>query len=210
MADDKLFQKYGHVVDAGKVIFREGEEGEEMYIIQEGSVRISKNIDGKEYTLAVLGKGDFFGEMAIVTRVKRTATATASDTVRYLSVNREGFVRMIEKNVKIALSIIDKLCRRLQKANLQISYLKKQNERGLVTLNVYYAFAEVGMENGILDLVKVSRDIAMNLELPASTITKYLKELADKEIINIEENRITLIDPGRLQSMAENVSDGIT
>ena len=77
MASINLFEKYGMVVDTGKEIFLEGEVGDLMYIIQEGSVRISKLIDGKPHILAVLGKGDFFGEMAIVTRVKRTATATA-------------------------------------------------------------------------------------------------------------------------------------
>ena len=201
MAEDKLFNKYGHVVDSGKVIFREGEEGDQMFIIQEGSIRISKNIDGKEYTLAVLSKGDFFGEMALVTRVKRTATATAGDTVRYLAFNRDGFIGMIEKNAKIALNIIDKLCRRLQQANQQIHHLKKNNEQGLVALNIFYSFAEVGMTRE-LDLVKVIRDISMNLEISPETVQQYAKDFEEQEIVKIENKKITLLDSGRLSAIS--------
>ena len=60
MSDTALFSKYGKTFDSGKVIFREDEEGDKMYIIQEGTVRISKTIGDSEYTLAVLEKGDFF------------------------------------------------------------------------------------------------------------------------------------------------------
>lgn len=201
MAEDTLYNKYGHVVDAGKVIFREGEEGDQMYIIQEGSVRISKNIDGKEYPLAVLGKGDFFGEMALVTRIKRTATATAGDTVKYLSFNREGFVGMIEKNAKIALNVIDKLCRRIQQANMQISHLKKNNEKGLIALNLYYAFAEVGFHKE-LEAMKVIRDISMNLEISPEIIQGYIKEFEDNYILKIENKMMSVLDSGRLSDVS--------
>lgn len=201
MAEETLFNKYGHTVDAGKVIFKEGEEGDQMYIIQEGTVRISKNIDGKEYTLAVLGKGDFFGEMALLTRVQRTATVTAGDTVKYLSFNREGFIGMIEKNAKIALNVIDKLCRRLQQANMQISHLKKNNERGLIALNIYYAFAEAGL-NSTLDSVKVIRDISMNLEISPDLIQEYVKEFEDSGIIAIDNQKMVLKDSGRLSALS--------
>ncbi|MEW5817470.1 MAG: Crp/Fnr family transcriptional regulator [Spirochaetota bacterium] len=204
MADDLLFKKYGKVVDTGKIIFREGEEGDQMYIIQEGSVRITKRIDEKEHTLAVLGKGDFFGEMALVNRVKRTATATAADTVKYLEFNREGFIGMIEKNAKIALNIIDKLCRRLQQANLQIHHLKKHDEKGLVALNLYYAFAEAGMENAVLDHIKVTRDISINLDLSPETVFSYLKEFQKHEIVKLEEKNMTLIDSEKLSTLAES------
>lgn len=204
MADNTLFDKYGHVVDDGKIIFKEGDEGDEMYIIQDGSVRISKNIDGKEYTLAVLGKGDFFGEMAIVNRVKRTATAIAADTLRYLSFNREGFVNMIEKNSKIALNIIDRLCRRLQQANLQIHHLKKNNEKGLIAMNIYYAFAEEGLENALLDMAKVTREISMSLEISPERIMEVMRELKDTEIITeVEGDKMRLLDGNRLQEIGK-------
>ncbi len=138
MSDSSLFNKFGRHVPNGQIIFKENEDGEQMYIIQEGSVKISKYIAGKEHILAILNKGDFFGEMAIVSRMKRTATATAVGEVQLLAFNREGFVAMIEKNAKIGLNIIDKLCRRIDSANQQIKMLVKKDIKSLIAMNLYY------------------------------------------------------------------------
>ena len=148
MADNMLYDKFGTTIDENKVIFKEGEPGDKMYIIQEGSVRISKRIEGKEHILAVLVKGDFFGEMALVNHEPRAATATAGSTVKLLSFNREGFLGMIEKNGKIALNIIDKLCRRLNNANQQIQHLVKRNEKWLMAMNLNYLFTQSGSKIG--------------------------------------------------------------
>jgi CRP/FNR family transcriptional regulator, cyclic AMP receptor protein len=199
----RLFEKYGLVVDAGKILFQEGEVGDKMFIIQEGNVRISKNIGGKEHILAVLGKGDFFGEMAIVTKVKRTATATAAGTVRLLVFNREGFINMIEKNARIALNVIDKLCRRLQQANMQIQNLVKRNEKGLIASNLYYAFAEVGFEVGKVEYHKLVRDLSLSLELPQDDILACIDQVKTTGVVTLEDNALVLRDKDRLAEIAE-------
>jgi CRP-like cAMP-binding protein len=203
MSDTVLFDKYGKTIDNGKVIFREDEEGDKMYIIQEGTVRISKNIGGTEYTLAVLGKGEFFGEMAIVSRIRRSATATAGETVSLLEFDRQGFLGMIEKNAKIALNIIDKLCRRLQQANQQIHHLKKKDELGLVATHLRYAFTEAGLLNASLEKTNVIREISINLEIPSDTIMEYLKQFDDSGIVRVEGNSITLVDYEKLSQLSE-------
>jgi len=204
MADNTLFDKYGLIMDSGKIIFKENEIGDKMYIIQEGNVRISREIGGKEHILAVLSKGDFFGEMAIVTQVARTATATAVGKVKLLSFDREGFISMIEKNARIALNIIDKLCRRLQQANLQIKHLVKKNEKGLVTLNLYYIFSENGMEQASLDLHKTTRDLALLLELPIENVTADIENLKKEGIISVSGSILTLQNKEKLISLVEN------
>ncbi len=205
MAENTLFSKYGIVADSGKVLFHENDEGDQMYIIQEGSVRISKLIGGKEHILAVLGKGDFFGEMAIVNRSKRTATATAVGQVSLLAFNREGFLGMIEKNARIALNIIDKLCRRLQQADLQIHHLVRKSARGLVALNLYYAFAQAGFEKGKLDYVKTVRDISLSLEIPYDSVTSYFDEMKAGNIIEVADNKVGLLSRDGLAAMGEVV-----
>ncbi|MFW6139446.1 MAG: cyclic nucleotide-binding domain-containing protein, partial [Spirochaetota bacterium] len=90
MEKTTLFQKYGQVVEAGRVIFKEGEPGETMYIIQKGRVKITKRVNDIDKILTVLQKGDFFGEMAIIRQTTRSATATAIDTCELLAFNREG------------------------------------------------------------------------------------------------------------------------
>lgn len=206
MAENTLFTKYGTVVDSGKVLFRENDEGDLMYIIQEGNVRISKQIDGKEHILAVLGKGDFFGEMAIVNRSPRTATATAVGTVHLLSFNREGFLGMIEKNARIALNIIDKLCRRLQQADLQIHHLVRKNARGLMALNLYYAFAEQGFEKGAIEYVKVAREIALSLEVPSESVIAFFEELRSMGVVEMRESKALLRNREKLAALGEIAS----
>ncbi|MAG13064.1 MAG: Crp/Fnr family transcriptional regulator [Spirochaetales bacterium] len=199
-----LFDKFGMVVDSGKIIFEENQVGDRMYIIQEGSVRISKMIDGKSHIFAVLGKGEFFGEMAIVNQVKRTATATAAGTIRLLSFDRTGFVSMVSNNARIALSIIDKLCRRLQAANAQIQHLVRRNEKGLVVLNLYYAFAEHGMEQAHLEIHKTSREISLSLELPQEKVIEYIHELQEAGVIEYREGILELANGATLIAMAES------
>ena len=198
-----LFDKYGIVYDSGKVIFQEGEEGDHMYIIQEGSVRISKMMGGKEHILAVLGKGDFFGEMAIVTRVRRTATATAAGTVRLLAFDRLGFLGMIAKNARIALNVIDKLCRRLQAANAQIQHLVKRNDKDLIALGLYHSFAENGMEKASLEIHKVARELSYSLDVSQDKVLEFFRELEVRGIIQAKEGRLYLTDKPSLATIAE-------
>ncbi len=202
MSDSGLFNKYGKTFDNGKVIFNEGEEGDKMYIIQDGTVRISKEIGGREYTLAVLGKGDFFGEMAIVSRIKRSATATAGDTVRLLEFDRQGFLGMIEKNAKIALNVIDKLCRRLQQANQQIHHLKEKDEEALVAMHLLYAFTEAGLLTATLDKTKIIREISLGLEIPGEKVGEYLKSFDEKDIIRMSGSTISLVDYDKLTGLS--------
>ena len=208
MEDNKLYDKYGLMVDSGKILFKEGDPGDKMYIIQEGNIRISKMIDGKEHILAVLGKGDFFGEMAIVNQVERTATATAVGTVRLLSFNREGFLGMIEKNARIALNVIDKLCRRLQHTNNQIQHLVKQNKKGLIALNLYYAFAETGFEQAQIEYHKLSREISLNLEIPQEAVLSYIEQLVKQGIVQTEKSTMVLKNRDKLHALAESASAG--
>ena len=82
MADDQLFARFGKTCEPGEVLFREGEHGEEMYVLQEGAIRITKAVKGEEKTLALLGPGEFFGEMAILNAIQRSPTSGMREAVR--------------------------------------------------------------------------------------------------------------------------------
>jgi CRP/FNR family transcriptional regulator, cyclic AMP receptor protein len=209
MGNGPLFEKYGHTIESGKMIFREGDEGNQMFIIQNGKVRISKNIDGKDHILAVLGKGDFFGEMAIVSRINRTATATAVGSVDLLCFDRTGFQGMIENNSKIALNIIDKLCKRLQHANQQIQHLVKGNVKNLVALHLYYAFQERKSGNPPIPFDRTMEEITLNLEMPEKRLHNIFKELETEGIISVSRNSLNLINQEALNRIAENTGSGV-
>lgn len=110
-------------VQAGDPIFREGELGTEMFIIQEGSVSISKTIAGKEHLISTLDKGDFFGEMALLEHLPRTADAVARTDVKLIPINGSRFDEMLRKNPEIAVRIIRMYSQRLREANHLIEKL---------------------------------------------------------------------------------------
>jgi CRP-like cAMP-binding protein len=73
--EDTLFRRFGREFKPGDILFREGDTGSEMYVIQSGKVRISRDIQGEDRALALLGPGEFLGEMAILNQKPRGATA---------------------------------------------------------------------------------------------------------------------------------------
>jgi len=207
MAQNVLFEKYGQTIGAGKLIFSEGEPGNHMYIIQDGVVRITKNIDGKDHVLAELTKGDFFGEMAIVSRIMRTASAVAVTEVQILAFDRQGFQGMIEKNAKIAMNVIDKLCRRLEHANSQIQHLFKKNEQSLVAVNLYHKFTESPAEDAALALDRTVKDISLSLQVPADAVTEVVRDLENRGVVSIAGNALRLASREKLSQLAEETGE---
>jgi CRP-like cAMP-binding protein len=108
---------------AGEMIFHQGDLGTEMFIIQQGEVHIIKNINGASHVLSKLEKGDFFGEMAVLESVARTADAVAITDVRALVINGARFDEMLRKNPEVAVRIIRKYSKRLREANTLLERL---------------------------------------------------------------------------------------
>lgn len=105
-------------------IFAEGQPGEEMFVILKGKVRLHKD----EQTIAELGKGAHFGEMALVDRSPRSLTATADDDSRVLAIRRKDFYEIIKKepelSVKLLWSFVQVLAERLRKTTADLSGVK--------------------------------------------------------------------------------------
>jgi CRP-like cAMP-binding protein len=108
---------------AGDTIFTQGELGTDMYIIQDGEVDIIKHIGGESHLLSHLEKGDFFGEMALLENVPRSADAIAKTEVKVLVINGSRFDEMLRRNPEIAVRIIRKYSKRLRDANLLLERL---------------------------------------------------------------------------------------
>ncbi|MCM2258413.1 MAG: cyclic nucleotide-binding domain-containing protein [Vicinamibacteria bacterium] len=109
---------------AGHVLFREGDEGDSMYIVQNARVAIKKRVkDGSEVTLAVLEKGDFFGEMSILERLPRSASAEVIEEGDLIVINSEVFGDMIKTNPEIAIRMLRKYSIRLRETNKQIEQM---------------------------------------------------------------------------------------
>ena len=105
----------------GEVIFHEGDLGTEMYIVQEGQVEILRLGTEGPQRLALLDRGDFFGEMSILDELPRTATAAAVSDARLVEINGATFDEMLRANPEIAIRIMRKLSLRVRQADEQLS-----------------------------------------------------------------------------------------
>jgi len=112
----------------GDYIFREGEDGDEMYIIQTGRVSIQKTIRGKKTPLTVLEKGDFFGEMSVLERLPRTADAEAIEDADLISINSQTFGEMIRSNPEIAVRMLRKYSMRMREFAEQVESMMVSRE----------------------------------------------------------------------------------
>ncbi len=127
MAEKNPFARFLSHFPAGKVLFREGDAGEDMYIIQSGRVAIKKRTGAnKDVTLAILEKGDFFGEMAVLERMPRSATAEMSEAGDLIVISGDTFGDMIKSNPEIAFRMLRKYSIRLREMVKQIEILGKQ------------------------------------------------------------------------------------
>ena len=102
--------------NAGDVVFSEGQEGAEMFIIQTGEVEILKQTDGETVRLALLEEGDFFGEMAILEDLPRTASARAATDCALVRIDRGTFDQLDRHDPEIAIRMLRKLSFRLRQA----------------------------------------------------------------------------------------------
>lgn len=106
----------------GEVIVRQGDVGDCMYIIQQGSVGVFHVQDGREIQLTQLGVGDFFGEMAIVERELRSADVRAVGDVRVLTIDKRTFLSRVHDDPSLAYRIMQKLSGRIRELNKAVSH----------------------------------------------------------------------------------------
>lgn len=90
----------------GQMLFKEGDHGEEMFLVREGTILVSKAVTGKvEQVLARFGSGDFFGEMSLFDHAPRSATIQAETEAVLLVLDRENLNRLIEVNPRAAAAL---------------------------------------------------------------------------------------------------------
>ena len=114
-----VYKKYEpQFVKARTVIFREGDSADVMYVIVSGKVSISKQImTGVDKTLSVLEEGEYFGEMSLLLKASRSATATALEDTTLIKLGREDFKQILQESPDVGLTMLTQLAERLEKTN---------------------------------------------------------------------------------------------
>lgn len=104
----------GKLYQDGEVIVEQGTVGDCMYIIQLGKVEVIQRKGDKEFCLAVLAEGDFFGEMALFGQERRSARVRALGGALVLTLEKKSFLRSIHNDPSLAFSIMKKMADRIQ------------------------------------------------------------------------------------------------
>jgi CRP-like cAMP-binding protein len=130
-AEKDSFAKFLKHFKKGAVLFSEGDEGDDMYFVRSGKVAIKKRVPHGEIVLAVLEKGDFFGEMAMLEHIPRTASAAMDEDGDLIVIGPETFGDMVKSNPEFAVRMLKKYVLRLRETTKQIEELAAKSE-GLV------------------------------------------------------------------------------
>lgn len=215
-ASDQLFARFGKTCEPGEVLFREGEPGDLMFVIQSGSVRITKSVKGEDKTLAILGPGEFFGEMAILNSKPRTAAAIVEERAQVLVLGARTFEQMVVSNAEIAVRLIKKLSRRLDSANELIEVLMHRDPKARVILGLSREAQNIGQpqEDGSVRVPLSEGELAEQVGLAASETHDVMKRLTRLGIVRVDGQSIVVTDVARLEEfyafleMREKFGDG--
>ena len=111
---------------SGEVIFREGEQSDAAYLVVSGKVRIVKGLDtAGAKDIAVVGAGQYVGEMGAIDEVPRSASAVAESAVACLPVTPEAFLYMLRRNPEESIDLLKILFERLRAANKRLVQLEQ-------------------------------------------------------------------------------------
>lgn len=124
----QLYKKQIRVFDHGEAIIHQGDYGEHIFMVKSGAVEITREMENGQVFLAMLGEGDFFGEMALFDHLPRSATVKAWDRTEIYALSKDDLIRGIKEFPEIALELIGTMSRRLRKTDNEIVKLLKQEE----------------------------------------------------------------------------------
>ncbi|RLB57691.1 MAG: Crp/Fnr family transcriptional regulator [Deltaproteobacteria bacterium] len=201
--NERLFERFGRGFPAGTVVFREGDVGNEMYVIQSGKVNITKEVRGVEKVLVTLGPGAFFGEMAIINQKPRSASAVVVEDARLLVIGPKTFDTMIRSNSEIAVRMIKILAQRLQEADEQIEnlMLRDHNSR-VVHFLTHMASKGKAVAGGTLVEMDAA-NLAGKIGLDQHQVEEVLSKLLKARLVREHEQGLLIHDVNRLREFLE-------
>jgi CRP/FNR family transcriptional regulator, cyclic AMP receptor protein len=201
---DPLFARFGREYQPGEVLFREGESGDVMFVIQSGAVRITKLAGGEQKVLAILGSGEFLGEMAILNGKPRTATATVVEATRCLLIEAKTLESMVARNAEIALRLIKKLAKRLDSADTLVEILMHRDPKARVMLALSRhaeSFGEVAADG--IRIRTTAADIAHEVGVDVSVADEVMARLRRLRLVTEEPAGLLVTDISRLRDFLE-------
>ncbi|MGB1889731.1 MAG: Crp/Fnr family transcriptional regulator, partial [Akkermansiaceae bacterium] len=178
---------------------------DDLYIITEGQVNIEKRSDGsRRKVLAILDRGDFFGEMAVITHGKRCAAAVASQPLILLSVGKASFLSLLQKEGPLCFEILQQVRERLEAADSEIESLTFQNLPGRIAGKILDLGKRFGRLNASgqteIDLDVTHAGLAEMVGTNRETVSKYISIFRKEGSIEHESKKLTIKDANLLST----------
>lgn len=181
-----------------------------MFVIRKGRVRITRKVRGGTKTFAVLGPGEFFGEMAIINGKPRSASAEALEDVQLLEVDASRFEKMFVHEAEIAVRILQKITRRLAEADSLITILHKRDPRTRVILGVLREAEIRGAKGSSSDAVVVTRDLdelSEELGVKRAELDEAVTRMIRVGVVKPVEEGLELQSAGRVNDFLTFLED---
>ena len=205
-ADDQLAKRFGKAFAEGTVLFREGDEGREMFVIRSGQVAISKRVRDVEKQLSTLGPGEFFGEMSLLTKKPRSATALLLTDAQMLVIDPKTFEAMLRGNAEIAVRMIKMLADRLNEADLQIENLLLRDPGSRVVHYLMHAAESRGQKTGPGALVPLQiADLPAILGIGPEQLKEALQKLTRAGVATFQVNQVQIADLDKLREFRDSL-----
>jgi CRP/FNR family transcriptional regulator, cyclic AMP receptor protein len=197
-----LIERFGRQAPTGTVLFREGDTGREMFVLQAGRVRLTRTVRGAEQQLAELTAGEFFGEMSILNDKPRMATATVSEDAQLLVLDPRTFEAMIKANSEIAVRMIKKLAGRLDQANQRIDNLLLEDPNSRV-VHLLLQQPHNAHASGGVTIALDRNGIISRTHLEPERVTDVLGRLARSRLVLEEQGVLHVPDVQKLADFLE-------
>jgi len=180
------------------MIILEEEYGDRIFIIKNGTVKITRvNDEGKEVIIALLGAGDFFGEMAILDGNSRSANALAQEKCELITINKEDFLDMLKNNFQVCMNLLEELAVRLRKSDQQIEALSLSDAEHRIGVSLLNLAEDRGViKNGevTIESLPYQQDIANMAGTSRETVSRVLKLFEDRMIISKTGHTLKISD----------------
>jgi CRP-like cAMP-binding protein len=181
-----------------EVVLMEEDAGTALFVIVNGKVKVSRaSNDGREVILTILSESDFFGEMAILDGLTRSATCTAIDDSELFLIQRNDFLNLLREYPEISISLLQELTSRLRVADMKIKALSLKDAEGKVATVVLQLADDIGkIKQGKVEIEKLplQQDLANMAGTSRETISRTLHAFAKKGLIELEGSKLRILD----------------
>jgi CRP-like cAMP-binding protein len=186
----------------GSVLFAEGDEGDHLYVIVEGKLKLGTSSgDGRENLLSILGPGEMFGELSLFDPGPRTSTATAVTDAKLLSLGQEKLIPWLATNPNVSLQLLARLAQRLRRTNEAVGDLVFSDVPGRVAkalIDLGERFGKQTDEGLFVHHDLTQEELAQLVGASRETVNKALADFAGRNWLKLDGRAVLITDFDRL------------